>query len=79
MPLFDISVFKLFLSRLCGGEGGQLILSDDFTFLSRLCGGEVIADIQKRSTDFLSRLCGGEDVIRGLLTEAEFSKPPMWR
>ena len=68
-----------FLSRLCGGEDIVKTEQPRQAFLSRLCGGEVIADIQKRSTDFLSRLCGGEDVIRGLLTEAEFSKPPMWR
>ena len=49
-----------FLSRLCGGEAGTLVVIGVPTFLSRLCGGEVFNGTAWVEANFLSRLCGGE-------------------
>ena len=49
-----------FLSRLCGGEDGDIDGLVQVAFLSRLCGGEAYAREILLGVVFLSRLCGGE-------------------
>ena len=36
------TAFLNFLSRLCGGEDGEVKLAQYSDFLSRLCGGEAL-------------------------------------
>ena len=67
----------LFLSDLCGREGGDGGGLDDLLFLSDLCGREVTLKTLNALQRFLSDLCGREEIPSLSRPSRPLSKRPV--